>query len=147
MLRRCSTIHGHQQIGYSSRAWIARVLHWPCVGSRIRLMKTCPTCNASFSSDLSFCPTHGAALIETEGWVEGALIWDIYRILGKLGQTWMTALHRAKDVRFETLCVLEGDAFRIRARIRAGTMLQAAGTIHGQDTASERRASGRPGGV
>jgi serine/threonine-protein kinase len=70
-------------------------------------MKTCPTCNESFSSDLSFCPIHGAALMETEGWAEGTLIWDTYRVLGKLGQTWMTALYRARDLRFETLCVLE----------------------------------------
>lgn len=70
-------------------------------------MKNCPTCQKTYPDDFSLCPRDGAALIESGGWNDGAVIRGKYRILSKLGQGGMGTVYKAVHLRFNEIRALK----------------------------------------
>ena len=70
-------------------------------------MKICPTCRATYSDNISFCSSDGAALTAVTAWTEGMIIRGRYRILSRVGGGGMGEVYKALHTGFDELRALK----------------------------------------
>ncbi len=70
-------------------------------------MKICATCRATYSDNISFCSSDGAALTAVTAWTEGTTIRGRYRILSRVGCGGMGEVYKALHTGFDELRALK----------------------------------------
>jgi serine/threonine protein kinase len=70
-------------------------------------MKTCKTCQRTYSTHFANCPQDGTPLLLSDDWADGTLIRGKYKIIQKVGQGAMGAVYKALHMHFDEIRALK----------------------------------------